>query len=163
MGFRIASSGRSRVRPFALALVATVIGGALSSCDTFGTRGEGDLDEARERWRDANVGAYVYTLQRSCFCAPESIGPVEISVVDGRVVQRVHTSPELTVQGGDDRWPAIEGLFDYVDRALREADEITVRYHPDLGYPVEVSVDWIREAVDDEESLTIQSFTRQAS
>jgi hypothetical protein len=139
------------------AVTLGVIVVAMIGCDSFTVTGINDLEAAKAQWRTAAVTSYTYSLRRSCFCPPESVGPVEISVVNGQVVQRTLVDTGASVTDVD-RWPDVEGLFEYAERALREADEVTVDYHPDYGFPVQVNADWIRQAVDDEENLTVLSF-----
>lgn len=137
-------------------LVVGVVGS--SACDDPVVVSE--FEAAQARWVDSGISNYAYTLRRGCFCLPEFVGPVRIVVENGQVVSRTLVSTSEEPLGDADRWPAIEGLFAYIERATREADETTVRYHPDLGYPVEINVDWIREAVDDEESVSVESFVQ---
>lgn len=145
----------SRTR-FGFAMLVLGFGAALGpGCST----GElNTLEEARLKWSESGITSYSYSLQRGCFCPPESIGPVRITVVNGQVVSRtlIETSQAVT---DTVRWPPIEGLFEYAERVLREADEGTVEFHPDFGFPMEISADWIRDAVDDEENLRVTSFT----
>ena len=130
----------------------------LGACESaFGPNGTNELEAARARWSAAAVSDYSFSLRRSCFCPPESIGPVLITVSNGQVVARTLIEAGIAVSD-QERWPAMEGVFDYAERALREADEATVEFHPQWGYPTQITVDWIRQAVDDEESLTVLSF-----
>ena len=58
--------------------------------------------------------------------------------------------------------PDVRAMFEIVRDAIKQADEVTVTYHTDLGYPTKVSIDWIRDAVDDEVGYqleTVVSFT----
>lgn len=48
----------------------------------------------------------------------------------------------------------IESIFDMIKRAEKEADEWDVEWAEE-GYPARVSIDWIKEAVDDEMYLEI--------
>lgn len=53
----------------------------------------------------------------------------------------------------------VEDLFEVAQDAIETADHVDISYDPDLGYPTTVSVDQILEAVDDEFTWTIESFT----
>jgi hypothetical protein len=48
----------------------------------------------------------------------------------------------------------VDALFAVVDDALDTADKVEVRYDPALGYPAQIDIDRIRQAVDDEVSYT---------
>jgi len=113
----------------------------------------------RAKWRGTGFDSYTFTMRRSCFCTPEAIGPVDIRVRMDQVVSRTYTESGDSVTAYLVGWPTIDGLFDRAERALLEADQATVTYHPDFGYPTNISIDWIREAIDDEEALTVLSLT----
>ena len=50
----------------------------------------------------------------------------------------------------------IDGVFAYARDAIQNADEVKLAYDPALGYPATLSIDWIKLAMDDELSVTIQ-------
>ncbi len=114
------------------------------------------LDAALTMWQFAGLTTYDYTLTRHCFCPQESMGPYSGTVTDGEITL-------VTFEGRDvaeieflrDRpyyevAPHPDALFDIVREAIEQADDVVVTYHPQLGYPTSVSIDWIRMAVDDE-------------
>lgn len=132
-----------------LALLAAVAG-----CDgNFAGVGEiGDLSRARARWQASGLTDYDFTFQRACFC--EFRGPVLVTVRQG-VVQSatiIATGEALTATELE-RVPTVDGLFEIAAHAATAADRVSVRYDPVLGYPTLIDVDWIANAVDDEESL----------
>ncbi len=143
----------------ALALALASLAPAIGGCDLLGPEGLEELQESRRLWQSQGVTDYVYVLRRGCFCTPEAIGPVQITVRGGTVVSRTY------VEGGDpvtqwlDSWPSIDGLFDLLQRAIDgEADKVDVAYHPQMGYPVSADIDYIEQAIDDELRLTVTSF-----
>lgn len=124
---------------------------ALAACDLLEPsdgQAPSDLFEARAMWASAGVDDYELLLDRSCFC-PDP-GPVRVRVEDGRKVSVTSdtASPEpIPLQ----TYPDVEGLFDLVDEALeRQAHHLRVAYHPSLGYPTQVEVDYERRTADDE-------------
>ena len=105
---------------------------------------------------------YVYTLNVGCFCL--ATGPLRITVRDGEVSD-VET---LDAWRRDDPWydDAVEDrsmtlveLEALVRRARRTADDVEVEYDPTYGFPVSVSIDWYRDAVDDEIGYTVSDYT----
>lgn len=114
-----------------------------------------ELDRQRRQWRAQGIASYSYTVRRACFCPPEFTDPVVVRVRDGRVESRSYADGGRAVDAERARsWPAVEGLFDVVQEAIdREADSISVRYHPELGYPTEVQIDYERMAADEELGL----------
>lgn len=121
--------------------------GLVSPSDGGGARG--DLDDARAQWVAAGIQDYDLTVERFCYCA--EVGPVEVTVRGGATtavtpVDSTFSEPHLL--GG---YPDVEGLFAVVDDALRrQAHRLRVVYHPTLGYPTEISVDYREEVADEE-------------
>jgi len=121
------------------------------ACDLFGGGGHTtETDEAREKWSAYQDGDYSFTVTRSCFCA--NAGTYWVQVVDGdiTIVQRVQDHeylPEEQFEG----IPTVDDLFNLIDRALREsADDVQYAFDPDAGYPSSITIDWYRQAIDDE-------------
>jgi len=109
----------------------------------------------RATWEEAGIDSYTYQLTRSCFC-PGPFGPITVTVVDGKVESVTHGRKQTPV-GEDElgeRPLTVDELFGYVDEATGKADDVAVDYDPDLGYPTRISVDWYRNAIDDEMSFT---------
>ncbi len=52
----------------------------------------------------------------------------------------------------------VEDVFAALRRAQRDADEVEATYHSDFGYPREVHVDEISQAIDDEHQYRILSL-----
>jgi hypothetical protein len=107
--------------------------------------------EARARWEARGPSSYSYELAAYCFCAPETIGPVVVTVVDGAVQSRTYKSTGAAVPAlYADFFPRIDDLFDMV-RSLRSQrlERLTVTYHPVLGYPARIEVDHCRNCTDD--------------
>ena len=90
--------------------------------------------------------------------------PMTVEVKDGKVVSIAD------VNGND--FTATDPMSDFVlqyatiDRVFSElqsdriqkADKLTVSYDPTYGFPVEVSIDFIELAVDDELYLSVSAF-----
>lgn len=107
-----------------------------------------DLHEARALWASAGVDDYELVIDRSCFCAHH--GPVRVRVVGGAKI-----SVTLDSESGEPiplpAYPDVEGLFDIVaDAVAREAHRLRVAYHPSLGYPTQIDVDYEQRVADDE-------------
>jgi len=133
-------------------LLAFVI--LLSGCQTVGPDGPGsDLDTNREAWEAFSDGTYHFVLMRGCFCI--HAGEFRVQVVDGDVTEAVGGFENQRVPASDLQYiESIDDIFDMIERAEGEADEMEVEYS-DNGYPTLVSIDWIKQAVDDEMILEI--------
>ncbi len=107
-----------------------------------------ELEQARQRWQAADLGEYQMTLQRMCFCpSPDYTGPFEVTVRDGDV-----SSVRLGGARVDaERGVSVEALFALIDEAYeRGAVEVALSFHPELGYPTSIGIDYDRQMADEE-------------
>lgn len=141
-----------------IALLFFVLVLTLSACD-----GGSAFQQNREKWESQNINHYRFTVAVSCFC-PFANVEVTYDVQDRQIVsQSVQASPDNPVdeaQVSDFYQPynTIEKVFDYAGEAIRDADETTIDYDPTYGFPMNISIDWIKQAIDDEMYLTISNF-----
>lgn len=138
--------------------VAGLIGVLGLGCDL--TSPSGQLNSARGRWEDRGPAAYRITLFRSCECLAEMTGPVVIEVRDGQVDTRTYTfNGETPGPTYDDIFVGVEGLFDLIADAIsQDAARVEVTYHPILGYPERIAIDYHARYVDDEVTYTLTDF-----
>jgi hypothetical protein len=128
--------------------------------------GQSDFDRNQKKWQDANVRHYRFSLSIGCFCAFRDQMPLTIEVLDGEFVS-------ITGADGDpidstdsnyeyySRYVTIERLFSELESdSMKEADEVTVTYDSTHGFPAQISIDYIKEAVDDELWLTVSDFEK---
>ena len=122
----------------------------------------GDLDSARRQWEQAAISHYRFNLNMVCFCAFAENMPLTIEVQDGEVVS-------MEYQNGNEidpasleffqRYETIDKIFAELGKAIDgEADEVTVSFDDAYGFPEQVDIDFIEEAIDDELVLTISGF-----
>lgn len=132
-------------------------------CDTGGGGGGGkhaallaEVEQNRRLWASAGIDHYQVTSRQICFCLPSQL---LTEVKDGQVVQVVQLPEVVDGSEGWNRIRTVDDAFavieEFVERSrsstgLDETGEINVTFHPQLGYPVSVSMDWILGAVDDE-------------
>lgn len=140
-----------------LAFVAIVP--LLSACESTGPRSPRllELEIHQARWESLGPASYEYAVQRSCFCAPISLGPVRVRVEDGEVVERVYVDSGTSVAGDlATVFPSVDGLFDVLRSAIdRRAARIDVTYDPDLGVPVDFWIDYSENAIDEELGMRV--------
>ena len=121
------------------------------------------FQQNQKKWEGQNINHYRFTVAVSCFC-PFANVEVTYEVLNGQVVnQSVQSSPdnpvdEALVSDFYQSYNTIEKIFDYVGGAINDADETTIEYDPTYGFPTDISVDWIKQAVDDEMYLTLSNF-----
>jgi hypothetical protein len=143
-----------------LAVAGVVAAASWIACsDPLGPE-QDELGKARARWEAHGVQFYGFTFQRGCFCPPAITRPVRIEVWDGVVVSAVDPDTGDPLDPPQEGFPTIDDLFDEIQEAIdREADEIQASYDEDFGYPVNVFVDWITNAIDDEMSFQVTDYT----
>ena len=130
----------------------------LSACG-----GGSAFQQNQEKWEGQNIDHYRFTIAVSCFC-PFANVDVTYDVQNGQVVsQSVQSSPDNPVdeaQVSDFYQPynTIEKVFEYLAGAIKDADETIIDYDPTYGFPTNISVDWIEQAIDDEMYLAISDF-----
>lgn len=118
------------------------------------------LRQNKRLWTKQKIANYRYTLSRSCFCVPEARQPVKIEVRNGKLTSIVAANggkavnPEYFSQ-----YDSIPKLFDIVQDAIaRKAHRISVTYHPTLGYPTKIEIDYDQQMADEELYLTVENL-----
>jgi hypothetical protein len=112
---------------------------------------ERDLESARERWGEAGPQAYRTVVTRRSFCGGP-LGPVVVTVTGGGVSKVYQEAPAGPVPADEARWyPTVEEAFDLIQDAFDDdAYRVDVRYDPDSGAPLDIFIDRIERAVDEE-------------
>ena len=140
------------------ALLAFALAGACS--DALGPDAS-ELAAARARWERSGTTSYEYRLQRACFCGLEFLRPVRVTVEAGAVVAAVFADTGEPVRTPLSDVETIDDLFDEIQDAIdREAFRIDATYDPDLGFPVDVAIDFEEWTIDEEMAFSVRSFTR---
>ncbi len=118
------------------------------------------LQRNKQLWAKQNISNYRFTLSRICFCLPETTRPVNIEVRNGQVTSIVPVSQGPSFNREDfTHHASIAKLFDVVEDAIaKEAEHLSVTYHPTLGYPTQISIDYDAWTADDEISITVENF-----
>ncbi len=105
-------------------------------------------EDHRETWNAFQDGTYHFLMNRSCFCVIS--GEHFVQVIDREISVAVNTWSNEEVEGEHLQYvETIDDLFNMIERAEKDADEFLVEYAKE-GYPTLISIDWIKEAVDDE-------------
>ena len=113
---------------------------------------------ARERWQSRGIASYELTIRRLCYCG--LVDPVRVRVVDAVIVSRTVVPTGEPVPAVYERYfPDVPGLFAIVEQAMVDADELDAKYDPVYGFPSEINIDWIENAIDDEVTYSAEAFT----
>lgn len=147
------------MKKFILVLLAFV----LTAC-SFGTQSEFEGNYAK--WQKAGITHYSFSLGIGCFCPFGDKMPLNIEVKDGEILS-MKSSDGTPISSTDpefetfSRYATIDRIFSELKAALGgEADEVTVSYDATYGFPTQISIDYIKQAVDDEMGFTISDFEK---
>ena len=147
-------------------LILIVMTLALAACTAVGNAlgSQSEIEQNQGKWQDAGISHYRYHLSISCFCVFTQDMPLIIEVQDGKVIS-------MEYQSGKAIDPSLLELFEKyatIDRVFAEleadlngaADEVTVKYDPTYGFPTEVTIDFEKQATDDELYLSLSDFEK---
>ena len=118
---------------------------------------QSELNQNREEWTSAMVSNYELNFRWKCgLCYDE---PVSISVRESRIV-------DVDVMVKDSRflieppdYHTVDGLFDFLQEKIdMKVDTISVEYHSELGYPIDVWIDEEIGGIDDEIGFEINGL-----
>lgn len=118
-----------------------------------------ELERNRELWDSQNIADSEYRLQLACFCPPDVTSEVMVTVSSGETMKVTYTDGVPVTSPTFEKFNTVDKLFDYIDNAYEEgAFEVRVTYDEDLGIPMDVHVDFIENAVDEELGFTVSGF-----
>lgn len=140
-------------------LLLTIIVLVLAACSA---GNQTEIEQNQEKWQDANISHYRFNLFIGCFCAFTQDMPLVIEVMDGNVVSMEYQNGK-PIDAADlelfERFATIDRIFSEVEADLAGgAEQVTVSYDPTYGFPVDVTIDYLTEAADDELYLTVSDF-----
>lgn len=133
----------------------------LMSCATVGQGGiQGELDQARSKWRVARPSNYTYTYSLSCFCPRELTDRVRITVQNAKVDNVIYTNTGQPVDLQHlQHFHTIDELFDMLQDAInRDPHQMAASYDPSYGYPTSVTIDYNEMIADEEMRFTADSL-----
>jgi hypothetical protein len=139
-------------------IILVVLALMLTACSASST-----YNQNLKKWQGANISHYRYQLVIGCFCPFYEDMPLTIEVENGVVVSIARTDGTL-VDSTDpayetySAYATIDRLFAQLESEMADADEVNVDYDSQFGFPANISIDLIKEAVDDELSLQVTNF-----
>jgi hypothetical protein len=132
----------------------------LTACSFTASR---EYGQNLSKWQDAKINHYRYALSIGCFCPFRDVMPVTVEVLNGEIVSITSVKGSL-IDSTDPSYATIESyatidrLFTQLKSALDEADEVATTYDSTYGFPTSISIDQIKQAVDDELFITVDHF-----
>ncbi len=123
-------------------------------------------NEHRELWERTGSDNYTFVYDYKCFCTNNAGGPIKVSVRNDDVITSIEyvSSGEPLERVGwfkTAEFFTIDGLFDGLRDAIAHADEYSVRYHREFGYPINVTVDTSFNFIDEEYRFTAYDYMPQ--
>jgi hypothetical protein len=132
----------------------------LAGCSPTGPDEADQLRRNMVLWEARGPAQYEVVIQRSsCECLPEWLLPIRLTVSGQQVLSVVDDQTRQPIT--DDLYHAmsVDELFALIQDALaRSADRVAVTYHPVLGYPTSIFIDYDRAAVDEELTLSVRDL-----
>ncbi len=120
-----------------------------------------DLNARREYWNTRRPASYRYVVARHCRCAAEYMRPYRATEFDGsRTVEYVDEfeSNSPTGLNSPPNPVGVDDLFETIEKAILEADDIEVGYDPRFGYANKVVIVWSDSPIDNTEEIYVQDF-----
>jgi hypothetical protein len=142
-------------RVYMALILCTVV---LSACSPLSG---GVIDQNRQKWQNSNITHYRFDLSVSCLCSFIQHMPLSIEVENRNLISMSYRdgTPLTDYEKGTfGQYDTIDALFIFTKDSIAKADEIHVQYDPKYGYPSNVQIDFIKNAVDDEMMLTVDNF-----
>ena len=121
-----------------------------------------ELDSHRMLWDTTRSSDYTFEYRVTCECSDHLDQTVKVTVLDKDIESVVIAeSGEPTVDTGPTtRYHTIDSLFDVTQDAITgEADQLTVSYNSEFGYPTNIEIDYNVNAIDDEYTLTATAYS----
>jgi hypothetical protein len=136
--------------------------GAVSACDGAPDETRTRLEEIqvhRSLWEAQRPARYRYVLRARCFCGPDAVRPVEVTVEDGAVTARRYADDGTEVP--EELWTlssSVSGLFDRLEAAVDDdADDIQVTWDSESGLPREAFIDFDHAVADEEMGWAVET------
>ena len=120
---------------------------------------EEQLAGARMKWARNAPSAYSMTIFRGCECLADAVGPVTVTVINGAISAHYTTTGAAVPKNVAALFPDVEGLFNLIETAqAQHYYKFDVEYDAELGLPTKISIDQVKEMVDDESFTTVTDF-----
>ena len=131
-----------------------------------------NLEVAKTQWENLAAQKYSFIFSVSCECSGTNVVPAKIVVEDNVITEilDVNTGEDLVFPNTTDKvinnipstFKTITSLFSEIENAIADADAdvLGVEYDDTNGFPTSISIDWIRNADDDEISYTASNFQK---
>lgn len=117
------------------------------------------LNLGRATWGSTGNATYSFTMLRSCLCTGGN-DSARVHVVNGSVTSLVDpTTGDVVGSPKDTLFRTIPGVFDLLQDILnRHPEDLSVRWNPTLGIPVQITTDFSSRRNEDDLSIRISEL-----
>lgn len=141
------------------------------SCSSFTNENDG-YENALETWKAEKSTDYEFKFRKGCFCPTAEPAIIEVRAdtvfqvlsIDTREILYVQIDEQTQVPAMEffpDYYITISELFDVIKNARNQkADRIMAEFNQEIGYPLSISIDYLKNAVDDEVGYTISNYKK---
>jgi hypothetical protein len=146
------------IRSLPLARILFAIGaiGAISATGGMGIAHADMYEENLAKWKASAPAHYRYKQTQSCFCP---LTYYQVEAEGGRVIKETSSPGTVETPPGQLQRHSIDSLFALIKKSQDgNVDRLHVTYDARFGIPVEVHVDPIAQAVDEEYTIRITEF-----
>ena len=116
------------------------------------------ISRNRAKWSQAGIDTYRLTLQYGCFCEFGNGVPVNVRVVDGKVVEATVDGKPIPRRQRQGFPMTVDALFEEAEAAKADADKFEFEFDKVLGYPTMINVDQVLNGDDDEFRVDVTSL-----
>lgn len=143
-------------------LLTTLVAG----CQSHAASRDHDADDAsitaaKNVWQARDLNDYRFVWQQTCFCLPDAVQPIVVTVHNGAIVAATGRDGAAVSDDVRQNLLTLDALYRFVDETQRSADTVRVAASAD-GIPTKVFIDPRRSVADDEFDVTISEFIATA-
>lgn len=117
-----------------------------------------DLTKLEATWKQQRITRYAFTLERSCYCAPRVISA---SFLVSGGISKMQSSSVLSARETMQPFVSIPKILSQMRAILERGGRVAVVMNAKNTLPVQVILDPLPQATDDEQYLSITSFQKR--
>jgi len=141
---------------FALAVLTSALA---CGCQTDAAcKTDPEFETARAAWKAVHPSDYRFVWQQSCFCLPEAVQPIVVTVRHGEIVSATNRDGVPVSQEVRENVQTIDALYQRIADAQCHAEEVRFKAN-ERGVPDSIYIDPRHLVADDEYGVTISEFS----
>ena len=116
------------------------------------------LTKLEATWKQQRTTRYAFTLERSCYCAPRVISA---SFLVSGGISKMQSNSDPSARETMQPFVSIPKILSQMRATLERGGRVAVVMNPKNTLPVQVILDPLPQAADDEQYLSITAFQRR--